>query len=100
MNFKSTSVFSETYKGKYIRFKTAFNAVNLSHQMGVNTVLPEQIPIPMGAIGLIYVVRGATMFVGFNKDFKSLPSRGTSPTFFDATIQLGIGMISRIEIEF
>ncbi len=99
MQYTTVDYVSTLQKSKYARFKTSHLADNISAQLGVNNSLGKKITINAGDTGLIYEVRGATMFIGFNKDFKVPPSKFSGPTAFAACIQLYINDIGKIEIE-
>ena len=66
--------FSNSMTGKKVRFRSSYPTANLSNQFNINKTHPAQLNIPASAIGVIYQVRGATLFIGFGKDLKVAPS--------------------------
>ncbi len=100
MAWKALNSFSDSMKGKLVRFKTGVSASNLSNQFNINNSHPASINIPAGALGIIYQVRGATLFIGFGRDSKLPPSRNGSPTYYAATIQFYLDDINKLEIEY
>ena len=99
MAWKSLNSFSDSMIGKQVRFRTNYSAPNLSNQLNNNTTHPSTLVIPAGAIGVVYQVRGITMFIGFGRDLKTAPSK-FSPAYYSATIQFYIDDINKIEIEY
>ena len=99
MTFKPIYSFDESMEGKVIRFRNSFSAPNMTGQFGLNKKHPDELHIPVGGLGMVYEIRGATMFVGFGRDLKSAPAKATSPAFFAATIQFYIDNSHLIEIE-
>jgi hypothetical protein len=100
MAYQKINMFSTTQKGNRVRFKSSHVASNLSKQFNVNSLHGPTLRIYEGAVGLVYAVRGATMFIGFSKDLRVPPTRDTSPSMFAATIQLDVHEIDKIEMEF
>lgn len=100
MAWKPLNSFANSMTGKLVRFKSSYSTPNLSNQSGINKIHPPQINIPAGAVGVIYVVRGATLFIGFGRDLKSAPSKSGSPTYYAATIQFYMDDINKLEIEY
>ena len=91
--------FSIHQKGKYVRFRTSYIGHNLTHGFNISKTNDMIVKIAPGAVGLIYEVRGGTMFIGFSKDLKTPPPKHYSPTQFSATIQVHISDINKLEIE-
>lgn len=99
MSFKTIYAFTTSLKGKQIRFRQAITAENLSNKFGLNKNYSEEFQIPAGALGVIYEVRGGTLYVGFGHNVKVAPSRSLSATFFAATAQIHIEHIDTLEVE-
>ncbi|MEO6670261.1 MAG: hypothetical protein ABIN36_12340 [Ferruginibacter sp.] len=99
MAWKSLNSFSESMKGKQVRFRSNYSAPNLSNQLNNNTFFPATLVIPSGSVGVVYQVRGITMFIGFGRDLKTAPST-FSPAYYSATIQFYIDDINKIEVEY
>ena len=91
--------FSNSMAGKKVRFRSNHPTANLSYQFDINKTHPAQLNIPAGAIGVIYQVRGSTLFIGFGRDLKVAPSSHGSATFYGATIQFYMDNINKLEIE-
>ena len=75
------------------------SAPNLTSQFGINKKHGEELHIPVGALGIIYEVRGATLFIGFGRDLKSAPAKNSNAAFYAATIQFYIDDSHLLEIE-
>lgn len=99
MAWKSLNSFSNSMKGSLVRFRSSHLAPNISNQLNSNSTHPQKLNIPVGALGIIYEVRGVTMFIGFGRDLKSSP-RIFSHSNYAAAIQFYIDDINKLEIEF
>ena len=99
MPYKPIFSFSDSMEGKLVRFKNAMSAPNLSSLFKISKNHTDELHIPAGALGMIYEVRGATLFIGFGRDLKSKPEKHTSPAFFSATVQLYIDDSHLVEVE-
>lgn len=99
MNYTPVHSFLVAHKGKHVRFKAAYTANNLSQAFGLATSVGPVLKINPGAVGLIYEVRGGTLFIGFQKDLKTPPPKSTFITRFAATMDLHINDSHKIEIE-
>ena len=99
MAWKAISAFMNSQKGKYIRFVKPWSGKNMSHAFGIKSTNAASIRIDAGAVGKIYEVRGATMFIGFSNDLKTPPPAYMSPTSFGATIQLYINDIDKVQVD-
>lgn len=99
MPYKPIYAFTDSMEGKLVRFKNAMSAPNLTSQFKINKSHSDELHIPVGALGVIYEVRGATLFIGFGRDLKSVPEKHSSPAFFSATIQFYIDDSHLLEIE-
>ena len=97
---KPLNSFANSMAGKLVRFKRNYSTPNLSNQSGFNKIHPPQINILSGALGVIYLVRGATLFIGFGRELKSAPSKSGSPTHYAATILSYLDDIHKLEIEY
>ncbi len=98
MQFTPLTGISLSYKEKMVRFVKSITAPNLSNQFGYSQKFPTPISIPVGSIGQIYEVRGATLFIGFGADLKMEPNVSSS-THYAATIQLYLDSVDCIEVE-
>ncbi len=85
--------------GKYVRFRTSYNATNLSSLAKLNNSKSSQIPIAAGAVGVIIEVRGGTIWIGLSRDLKSAPGRGLGKDEYAAIVDYNIGNIGYLEID-
>ena len=99
MPYKPIYSFDDSMEGKIVRFKNSVSLPNLTSQFGINKNHGEELHIPAGGLGLVYEVRGATLFVGFGRDLKLAPSKGMTPTSFSATVQFYLDNSHLLEIE-
>ena len=99
MSYKPIYSFSDSMEGKLVRFKNATSAPNLSSMFKISKTHADELHVPAGALGVIYEIRGATMFIGFGRDLKQVSEKHTSPAFFSATIQLYIDDSHLVEVE-
>jgi hypothetical protein len=99
MAFKPIYAFTETMKGKKIRFKKAGEFSNLTNQFGISLAHGANMQVPAGALGHIYEVRGGTLFVGFGQNLKTDPPKFSSSSYYSATIQVYLDDIDKLEVE-
>lgn len=98
MKFVPLNAFLTDMKGKTVRFRSSFQTANLSNRFQINLTHPASLNVPVGSLGIIYQVSGATLFIGFGRNLKTVPS-DFGPSSYAATIQLYIHHIDKIEIQ-
>lgn len=99
MAWKKIESFTSALTGKYVHFVANYGATNLSASFKIQPDQKTNVPVTSGCIGLIYQVRGGTIFIGFGKDMRIAPSYNTPITSFPVTIELHISYIDRIEVD-
>ncbi len=99
MPWKKIDAFMESYKGRYVRFVQPHSAANMTKQFKINNAQSTNVRLAAGAVGKIYEVRGATMYIGFSQDLRTAPASHTQPTGFAATIQFYINDSDKIEVD-
>jgi hypothetical protein len=99
MPFKPIYAFTDTLKGKNIRFKRAGQFPNLTNQFGISLAHGTNMQVPAGALGHIYEARGGTLFVGFGQNLKLNPPKYSSSSYYSATIQVYLDDMDNLEVE-